>query len=182
MLPTLHALCEMWRHLLFPCRGSFDLKGTSSSALIRLNTVARMLHYALDTEAGKGGPTALLWCYALVKTLSDEAAFLPQLLAKAGYKGSGGLGPSESGITSPVPAWHNQGRTGIGSVPNQATASGGQMASRTGQLSTREVQHGSQDSTKLDQLWQTRKRNKAPNKDWATVRVEEDVQVTYAAL
>jgi hypothetical protein len=125
----------------------------------------------------------LLWCYILIiKTPSDEASLPPQLLAKAGYKGSGGLGPSESGITSPIPAWHNQGRIGIGSVPNQAAAGGGQLASRTGQLSAREVLHGSQDSAKADQHRQTRKRSKPPNKDWASVRVEEDVQVFYAAL
>ena len=113
---------------------------------------------------------------------SDEASLPPQLLAKAGYKGSGGLGPSESGITSPIPAWHNQGRMGIGSVPNEADASSSQLASRTGQLSVREVQHGSQDSAKADQHRQTRKRSKPPKKDWASVRVEEDVQVFHAAL
>lgn len=124
----------------------------------------------------------LLRYYILIRKPSDEVSLPSQLLAKAGYKGSGGLGPSESGITSPVPAWHNQGRMGIGSVPNQAAAGCGQLASRTGQLSAREVQHGSQDSAKADQHRQTRKRSKPPNKDWASVRVEEDVQVFYAAL
>ena len=45
---------------------------------------------------------------------TDGCSGHSQLLAKSGWKG-GGLGRAEQGITSPLPAWHNQGRMGIGS-------------------------------------------------------------------
>ena len=40
------------------------------------------------------------------------------MLARAGWRG-GGLGAEEQGITSPLPAWHNQGRRGIGAAPSK---------------------------------------------------------------
>ena len=115
--------------------------------------------------------------------------FSLQLLAKAGYKGSGGLGPLESGITSPIPAWHNQGRMGIGSVPNQQPAASSRSASRAGKLSMNEVSHGSADGSKSSradsqpqQQQQPRKRTKPPHKDWGSVLVEEDLQVLHCCL
>ncbi|KAK9918590.1 hypothetical protein WJX75_005185 [Coccomyxa subellipsoidea] len=40
------------------------------------------------------------------------------LLAKAGWTG-GGLGAQEQGITTPLPAWHQKGRRGIGAASGQ---------------------------------------------------------------
>ena len=112
-----------------------------------------------------------------------------QLLAKAGYKGSGGLGPQESGITSPIPAWHNQGRLGIGSGSTQQPATSSHRASRAGNLSVREVSRGlgegsdaSRAVSQQQQQQQPRKRSKPPQKDWASVRVEENLQVFDAVL
>ena len=107
-----------------------------------------------------------------------------QLLAKAGYKGSGGLGPLESGITSPLPAWHNQGRMGIGSAPSQQPASNSHSSTRAGHLSMGEVSHGSGEGSSSGKAkshdqrqQQTQKRSKPPHTEWASVRVEEDLQV-----
>ena len=107
-----------------------------------------------------------------------------QLLAKAGYKGTGGLGPQESGITSPIPAWHNQGRLGIGSGPTQQPASSSHTASRAGNLSVKEISHGSGEgpdasraASQQQQQQQHKKRSKPPHKDWGSVTVEENLQV-----
>lgn len=114
-----------------------------------------------------------------------------QLLAKAGYKGSGGLGPLESGITSPIPAWHNQGRMGIGSATNQQPTNSTHRASTAGDLSVKEVAHGSEKGSNSSRgasqqeqprQQQPRKRSKPPHKDWGSVRVDEDLQVSCAAL
>ena len=113
-----------------------------------------------------------------------------QLLAKAGYKGSGGLGPLESGITSPIPAWHNQGRMGIGSATTQQPTSSTHPSSRAGNLSVKEVTDGSgkgasskrgASQQEEQQHQQPRKRSKPPHKDWGSVRVDEDLQVFCAA-
>ena len=104
-----------------------------------------------------------------------------QLLAKAGYKGSGGLGADESGITSPIPAWRNQGRMGIGSAPNQARIKS-QLAPTPGRLSMKEVQHGPQVSKEASssrgaatqQPWT---RSSAPGKNWKEEMREEQPQV-----
>lgn len=38
-----------------------------------------------------------------------------QLLRNAGYKGTGGLGAREQGVTAPLEAWKQSGKQGIGS-------------------------------------------------------------------
>lgn len=101
--------------------------------------------------------------------------YVLQLLAKAGYKGSGGLGAAEQGITTPLPAWHNQGRMGIGSAPSQSAAQSATVASKAGNLSASEVKHGSQQSQEAMQ--QGRTRSKAPGKAWERVSTEADKQV-----
>ena len=106
-----------------------------------------------------------------------------QLLAKAGYKGSGGLGADESGITSPIPAWHNQGRMGIGSAPNQSRAKS-QLAPTAGRLSMKEVRHGPQESNEVGSsreasTQQPRKRGNVPGENWKDKLREEEPQVLF---
>lgn len=113
--------------------------------------------------------------------LSDRHA--AQLLAKAGYKGSGGLGPDESGITSPIPAWHNQGRMGIGSAPNQSRAKS-QLAPTAGRLSMKEVRHGPQESVEVGSSRETstqqpRKRSSMPGENWKDRLREEEPPVLF---
>lgn len=43
----------------------------------------------------------------LMLRLMTSDFFPAQLVPKAGFKGSGGLGRPESGISSPIPAWQN---------------------------------------------------------------------------
>ena len=102
-------------------------------------------------------------------------------MAKAGYKGSGGLGADESGITSPIPAWHNQGRMGIGSAPNQ-TRTRSQLAPTAGRLSMNEVQHGPQvgneaSSSRGALSQQPQKRSSVPGEHWKEEISEEQPQV-----
>ena len=111
--------------------------------------------------------------------LSDGHA--AQLLTKAGYKGSGGLGADESGITSPIPAWHNHGRMGIGSAPNQSRAKS-QLAPTAGRLSMKEVRHGPQESSEAGSsrgasMQQPRKRSNVPGENWKDKVREEEPQV-----
>ena len=40
-----------------------------------------------------------------------------QLLRKAGYKGTGGLGAHEQGAAQPLQAWKQSGKEGIGAAP-----------------------------------------------------------------
>lgn len=70
----------------------------------------------------------LPWCWIMFSDrqhLSRLAACVAkktcahaQLLAKAGWTG-GGLGAQEQGITTPLPAWHQKGRRGIGAASGQ---------------------------------------------------------------
>ena len=108
-----------------------------------------------------------------------------QLLTKAGYKGSGGLGADESGITSPIPAWHNQGRMGIGSAPNQSRAKS-QLAPTAGRLSMKEVRHGPQDSSETGRsrgasTQQPGKRSSVPGENWKDKLREEEPLVLFSS-
>ena len=115
--------------------------------------------------------------------LSDGHA--AQLLTKAGYKGSGGLGADESGITSPIPAWHNHGRMGIGSAPNQSRAKS-QLAPTAGRLSMKEVRHGPQESSEAGSsrgasTQQPRKQSSTPSENWKDNIGEEESQVLFTS-
>lgn len=51
--------------------------------------------------------------------VTPEIAYL-QLLCKAGYRGAGGLGAQEQGVTSPLKAWRQAGKQGIGRPKREA--------------------------------------------------------------
>ena len=74
---------------------------------------------------------------------------------------------------------------GIGTAPNQKQASSRHSKAKAGNLSMKEVEHRQQEgsnSTLIESQQQqqqppSRKRSNPPHKDWASVRVEEDLQV-----
>ncbi|BDA47025.1 hypothetical protein COCOBI_09-4800 [Coccomyxa sp. Obi] len=120
-----------------------------------------------------------------------------ELLAKAGWTG-GGLGAQEQGITTPLPAWHQKGRRGIGSAQGKPPdlASAKAAASRTaahgaqwkgeGQntpaqsLGVGDIQLAGAQGTKQGQASSQQQRPqlaKAPKREWETVAVLEDTEV-----
>jgi len=59
-------------------------------------------------------PKSTLQRYVLKGSLSASAAL--QLLKKTGWRGCGGLGAREQGISMPLAAWNQHGRQGIGAA------------------------------------------------------------------
>jgi hypothetical protein len=91
------------------------------------------LGYAVSSDAGHDTCPSVRTCLADPWPGRDTAVCaLMQMLAKAGWRG-GGLGAEEQGITSPLPAWHNAGRRGIGAAPKS------QPASKAGVCSTHSI-------------------------------------------
>jgi len=75
---------------------------------------------------------------------------------------------------------------GIGSAPNQKQASSRHSTAKAGNLSMKEVEHRQQEGSnssliesqqQQQQQPPSRKRSKPKHKDWASVPVEEDLQV-----
>ena len=101
-----------------------------------------------------------------------------QLLRKAGWKGQGGLGISEQGISQPLEAWKQGGRQGIGMHHGQDKNSAKNepantdTAHPTTQAQTT-VRNGSVENSSVQSKSKRAKKVRAPKREWQTVAVEE---------
>ena len=101
-----------------------------------------------------------------------------QLLRKAGWKGQGGLGISEQGISQPLEAWKQGGRQGIGMHNGQAKNNAKNEPASTDtaipitQAQTT-VRKGSVENSSVQSKSKRVKRVRAPKREWQTVAVEE---------
>lgn len=147
----------------------------------------------------KSGKRALLHLPAWRPPAGGQRALTPrvparaQLLQLAGWREGRGLGAAEQGIASPLPAWHNRGRRGIG-APSQAPASSsegaaggparppeGPAADGGGQRAARAAAAGGAGAAGGAASAPGRPR-RAPKRAWSAVAVEEAQPVKVARV
>ena len=114
-----------------------------------------------------------------------------QLLRLAGWREGRGLGAAEQGIASPLPAWHNRGRSGIGAprcapadTPAAGSAArvaakpweGGQQRGQVREGPAAAAEGGAGDGGG------PRRPRRAPKRGWDTVAVEEALPAKVARV
>lgn len=103
-----------------------------------------------------------------------------QLLRKAGWRGAGGLGAQEQGIASPIAAWQQLGRSGIGLSSLQKTQRRADLEEQTPPGEAQQGQQpGKQPATPAEEQQCNKgkaRRTRAPKREWETVKVEEAVE------
>ena len=111
-----------------------------------------------------------------------------QLLRLAGWREGRGLGAAEQGIASPLPAWHNRGRSGIGAPscapadPAAASSAAGAAAPSQGQQQQRgQGQEGAAGPAE-GAVRGSRRPRRAPKRGWETVAVEEALPTKVARV
>ena len=111
-----------------------------------------------------------------------------QLLQLAGWREGRGLGAAEQGIASPLPAWHNRGRSGIGApscapADARAASSAARAAAEPsqGQQQCGQGQEGAAAAAEGATRGPGRPR-RAPKRGWETVAVEEALPAKVARV
>lgn len=106
-------------------------------------------------------------------TSEDKRGIGYKLLRKAGWKGLGGLGAQEQGITSPISAWIQAGREGIGVSHPPAD-----LRDKQAVTAARDSEHGNAEPAQqrnLASIKDSGGRPRAPKREWERVEVVEPV-------
>lgn len=127
-------------------------------------------------------------CFQLWLAADARVTRAVQLLRLAGWREGRGLGAAEQGIASPLPAWHNRGRSGIGApqcAPADArapsSAARAAVEPSQGQQQRGPGQEGAAAAVKGAVRGPGRPR-RAPKRGWETVAVEEALPIKVARV